>query len=154
MKIDSKKGIWKCQNKFTLRLKKVSWVALLTTTNVDILSKVISLQCSYIKRQYDNSSHPWKMLPCYLIDTYLGKNVKFRSIICIPANKIKRFPIHCKQIFQRWSENLSSFTNLPSLLRLKLSGITNVPKQRVKPCKILECHKKYKLCQTAFQMQW
>ena len=31
MKIDSKKGIWKCQNKFTLRLKKVSWVALLTT---------------------------------------------------------------------------------------------------------------------------
>ena len=32
MKIDSKKGTWKCQKIFTLRLKKVSWVALLTTT--------------------------------------------------------------------------------------------------------------------------
>ena len=32
MKIDSKKGIWKRQKNFTLRLKKVSWVALLTTT--------------------------------------------------------------------------------------------------------------------------
>ena len=31
MKIDSKKGILKFQNKFTLRLKKVSWAALLTT---------------------------------------------------------------------------------------------------------------------------
>ena len=31
MKIDSKKSILKFQNKFILRLKKVSWVALLTT---------------------------------------------------------------------------------------------------------------------------
>ena len=44
--------------------------------NVDILSKVISLQCSWIKRLYDNSSHPWKIIPSYLIDTYLGKNFK------------------------------------------------------------------------------
>ena len=35
MKIDSKKGVWKCQKTFTLRLKKVSWVALLTTTIKD-----------------------------------------------------------------------------------------------------------------------
>ena len=36
MKIDSKKGIWKCQNKFTLRLKKVSWAALFATTSCNI----------------------------------------------------------------------------------------------------------------------
>ena len=41
--------------------------------NVDILSTVIVLQCSWIKRIYDNSSHPWKIIPSYLIDTYLGK---------------------------------------------------------------------------------
>ena len=58
--------------------------------NVDILSKVISLQYSWIKRLYDISSHPWKTMPSYLIDTYLGKIVKSHSNLSIPANKIKR----------------------------------------------------------------
>ena len=83
---------------------------------MDVLSKVISLQCSWIKRLYDNSSHPWKIIPSYLIDTYLGKNFKFHSNLSIPANKIKRFPIYCKQILKRWSENLSSSPSLPSAI--------------------------------------
>ena len=69
--------------------------------NLNFLSKVISLQCSWIKRLYDNSSHPWKIIPSYLIDTYLGKNFKFHSSLCIPGNNIKRFPIYYKQIFKR-----------------------------------------------------
>ena len=81
--------------------------------NADVLSKVISLQCSWIKRFYDNSSHPWKIIPSHLIDTYLGKYFKFHSNLCISANKIKRFPIYYKQIFKRWSENLSSSPSLP-----------------------------------------
>ena len=40
--------------------------------NVGTLSKVISLQCSWIKRLHDNSSNPWKIILSYLIDTYLG----------------------------------------------------------------------------------
>ena len=58
--------------------------------NVDILSKVIRLQCSWIKRLYDNSSHAWKIIPSHLIDTYLRKNIKFHQNIFLPANK-KRF---------------------------------------------------------------
>ena len=83
-----------------------------------MISKVISLQCSWVKRLYDNSSHPWKIIPSHLIDTYLEENFKFQSNLCIPANKIKHFPIHYKQILMRWSENLSH-----RLLHLKLSGI-------------------------------
>ena len=33
--------------------------------NVDTLSKVIRLQCSWIKRLYDNLSHPWKIMPFF-----------------------------------------------------------------------------------------
>ena len=84
--------------------------------NVDTLSKVITLQCSWLKRLHDNSSHPWKIIPSYLINTYLRKHFKFHSNLGIPANKIKRFPVHCKQIFKRWSENLSSFPSLPSVI--------------------------------------
>ena len=47
--------------------------------NVYILSKFINLQCSWIKRLYDNSSHSWKIIPSCLIDTYLGKHFKLHS---------------------------------------------------------------------------
>ena len=43
--------------------------------NLNVLSKVISLQSCWIKRLYDNSPHLWKITPSYLIDTYLGKKV-------------------------------------------------------------------------------
>ena len=45
----------------------------------------------------------------------MGK-IKFHSNLGIAANKIKRFPLHHKQIFKRWSEDLSSFPNLPSAI--------------------------------------
>ena len=80
---------------------------------MDILSEVISLQWTWIKRLYDNSSHPWKIIPLYLVDTYLSNSLKFHSNLGIPANKMKRFLIYSKQILKRWSENLSSSPSLP-----------------------------------------
>ena len=35
--------------------------------NVDIPSKIIALQWSWIRRLYDNSFHEWKLIPLYLI---------------------------------------------------------------------------------------
>ena len=52
-----------------------------------------------------NSSHHWKIILSYLIDTYIGKNFKFHSNLDIPANKLNRFPIYYKEIFKRSSEN-------------------------------------------------
>ena len=80
---------------------------------MDILSEVIRLQWTWIKRLYDNSSHPWKIIPLYLIDTYLRKSLKFHSNLGIPANKMKRFLVYYKQILMRCSENLSSSPSLP-----------------------------------------
>ena len=40
--------------------------------NVDIPSKFIALQCSWIRRLYDNSFHEWKLIPLYLIEKSLG----------------------------------------------------------------------------------
>ena len=65
---------------------------------------------------YDNSSHPWKIIPSYLIDTYFGKIFKFHSNLGILAKKIKRFLKYYKQIFKRWSENLPSSPGLPSAI--------------------------------------
>ena len=40
--------------------------------NVDIPNKIIALQCSWIRRLYDNSFHEWKLIPLYLIEKSFG----------------------------------------------------------------------------------
>ena len=55
--------------------------------NVDILCKVINLQCSWVKRLYDNSSHPWKIMPSHLINTYLGKILSSAQIFAYQLTK-------------------------------------------------------------------
>ena len=47
--------------------------------NIDISSKSISLQCSRIRRLYDNSSHEWKLIPLFLIKKSFGSSFKFHS---------------------------------------------------------------------------
>ena len=62
----------------------------------------------------------------YLINAYVRK--KLHSNLCIPANKMKRFPIDYKQIFRDGVEIYLYFVVFPQLLPLKLSGIINVSK--------------------------
>ena len=42
--------------------------------SVDIFSKIVSLQCSWIIRLYDENFHPWKVIPLYLIEMHFDKN--------------------------------------------------------------------------------
>ena len=43
--------------------------------DVDITFKIISLQCSWVKRLYDNSIHDWKIIPLHIITQKLGKPI-------------------------------------------------------------------------------
>ena len=47
--------------------------------NVDIKSKIVSLQCSWIKKLYDESFHEWKIIPLTLIKNTFGECFIFRS---------------------------------------------------------------------------
>ena len=38
-------------------------------------SKVVSLQCSWIKRVFNNNYHQWKLISFYFICQYLGKKL-------------------------------------------------------------------------------
>ena len=82
--------------------------------NVDIFSKVVSLQCSWIKRLFDNNFHQWKFIPLYLIRQYLGKNFKFHSNLEVSHSILCKFPKFYKEIFIRWGKHLSSSAALPS----------------------------------------
>ena len=60
--------------------------------NVDIRNKIIALQCSWIRRLYDNFFHEWKLISLYLIGKYFGRSFKFHSNLLFKSNKLKFFP--------------------------------------------------------------
>ena len=51
--------------------------------NVNIFSKITSLQCSRVKILYDDSFHAWKVTPLFLINNHVGKNFVFQSNLSI-----------------------------------------------------------------------
>ena len=55
--------------------------------NVDIQNKIIALQCSWIRRRYDNSFHAWKLIPLYLIEKSFRRSFKFYSNLLFKSNK-------------------------------------------------------------------
>ena len=55
--------------------------------NVDIPRKIIALQCSWIRRLYDDSFHEWKLIPLYLIEKSFGTSFKFNSNLLLKVIK-------------------------------------------------------------------
>ena len=82
--------------------------------NVDIFSKVVSLQCSWIKRLFDNNFHQWKLIPLFVICQHLGKKIKFHSNLEVSHSILCKFPKCYKEIFIRWYRDLPSPATLPS----------------------------------------
>ena len=56
--------------------------------HVDIPSKIIALQCSWIRRLYDNSFHQWKLIPLYLIEKSFDTSFKFHSNLLLKVIKL------------------------------------------------------------------
>ena len=61
--------------------------------NVDIPNRIIALQCSWIRRLYDNSFHEWKLIPLYLTEKLFGTSFKFYSNLLFKSNKTKYFEL-------------------------------------------------------------
>ena len=50
--------------------------------NVDLRNKITSMQCSWVKRLFEDDFHDWKVIPLFLIGKLLGKNLgKFHNSI-------------------------------------------------------------------------
>ena len=87
--------------------------------NVDINSKIASLQCSWVKRLQDDRFHERKLIPLHLIKSTFGTNFKFHSNLDFDDSKIITFPSFCKQLFRNWRKYLSYKVNILSSLLSK-----------------------------------
>ena len=67
--------------------------------NFDILNKIISLQCSWIRRLYENSFYEWNLIPLFLIKKSFNSSFKFHSNLFFKRNKIKFFHLSVKKSF-------------------------------------------------------
>ena len=83
---------------------------------VDIFYKIVSLQCSWIKRLFDDNFHDWKVIFLCLIKTYFGENFKFHSNLDIGKCPLKQFLKFYQEILTRWSKYLSFPVSTPSTI--------------------------------------
>ena len=84
--------------------------------DVDIPSKIASLQCSWVKRLFDRNFHEWKIIPLFLFEKYFGKNFKFHGSLDIPQYLIRKMPEFYREILLSWSKFLSYDPSVPSTI--------------------------------------
>ena len=87
--------------------------------SVDINLKVISLQCFWVKKLYDENFHEWKIIPLHLIRITFGHNFKNHSNLSYDTKLLTSFPVFYNNIFRYWSQH---FTVSPDRLYCILSS--------------------------------
>ena len=85
-------------------------------SNVDISYKIVSLQCSWIRRLYNNYFHECKVIPLHLITMSFGSKFKFHFNIFLKKATLKKnfYRSPYRDIFINWKTHffhpsLSSF---------------------------------------------
>ena len=66
--------------------------------HVDISSKIISLQCSWLQKLCDEDLHEWKIIPSHLINKYFGKSFKLHSCFSFDRKLLIKFPKFYKNL--------------------------------------------------------
>ena len=84
--------------------------------DVDVFTKVITLQCSWIKTFYVENFHEWKIIPSYLIKTIFFKNFKFHPCLDPSKRSLKNTPNFYKEMITNWVKCLSYSPSLPSAI--------------------------------------
>ena len=70
--------------------------------NLDVFFKIISLQCSWFKRLFDNSFHQWKVIPLFFINKTFGNHFKFHSNLDFSNDIVRCFSSFYKSMFLNW----------------------------------------------------
>ena len=67
------------------------------------------MQCSWVKRLFEDDFHDWKVIPLFLIGKHLGKN--FHNNIDISNDILSKFPSFYQDIFIKWINNYTAKTS-------------------------------------------
>ena len=74
------------------------------------------MQCSWVKRLFEDNFHDWKVIPLFLIGKHLGKNFKFHNNNDISKYILPKFPAFYQGIFIKWINNFTLKSTLSSMI--------------------------------------
>ena len=94
--------------------------------HVDISSKIISLQCSWLRKLCDENFHEWKIIPSHLISKYFGKSFKFHSCLSFDRKLLIKFPKFYNNILFQWSSSFLLLPNYPLAFCQIFYGLINI----------------------------
>ena len=84
--------------------------------HVDLRNKITSMQCSWVRRLFEDNFHDWKVIPLFLISKHLGKSFKFDNNIDISNDILSKFLSFYQDIFIKWINIFTSKSIFPSLI--------------------------------------
>ena len=117
--------------------------------NVDVFFKIISLQCSWFRRLFDNSFHQWKVIPLFFINKTFGEHFKFHSNLDFSDDTVKCFPSFYKSMFLNWKKFFYVNPCVPSCILNQVLWFNKVIQINRKPV----FYKKFSLNNINFLMQ-
>ena len=65
------------------------------------------MQCSWVKKLYDENFDEWKVIPLHLICMIFGQMFKFHSNLSYDTKLLNSFPAFYKNIFGYWSQHFT-----------------------------------------------
>ena len=93
--------------------------------NVDIWSKVNSLESSWVKRLYYDCFHKWKIIPLYQLNKNFGLFFKFHSNLSFKKSSLKKLLPFYRHMLSSWSQSLLGSPEISSQI---LSQILRINK--------------------------
>ena len=73
--------------------------------NIDLRNKIKNMQCSWVKRLFEEDFHDWKVILLFLIGEHLGKNPKFHNNIEIYNDIYSKFLSFYQDTCIKWINN-------------------------------------------------
>ena len=74
------------------------------------------MECSWVKRLFEDDFHDWKVIPLFLIGKHLGKNFKLHNNIDINNDLLLKFLSFYQHTFIKWINNYTATPTLPSII--------------------------------------
>ena len=94
-------------------LKVMSRMQRWWSKKINILKKIISLQCSWVKRLYDDSFIEWK-ISLRLIKNVFGNSFRFHANVDFKRHHVKSFSNYYRDILFNWKKYSSQKPEVPS----------------------------------------
>ena len=84
--------------------------------NFNLRNETTSIQCSWVKRLFEDDFHDWKVIPLFLIGKHFDNNFKFHNNFDINNDILSNFSSFYEDTFIKWINNYTAKPTLPFMI--------------------------------------